>query len=224
MNNIGKIARCATQQLGARSFTTSATPYVLPDLPYDFGALEPVISGDIMKLHHQMHHKAYVTNFNASLEKYQACEAAKDIAGMIALQPALRFNGGGHINHSIFWTNLAPKNQQGGVAPTGPLAEAINKQWGSLEKFIETFSAQTVAIQGSGWGWLGYCHTTGRLVTQTCANQDPLLGVTPLLGIDVWEHAYYLQYKNVRAAYVKGIWEIVNWSNVAERYKKASSK
>lgn len=197
--------------------------YKLPDMPYDFSALEPVISGQIMEIHYTKHHQAYVTNLNAALEKYHEAEAKSDVAQMIALQAAIKFNGGGHINHSIFWTNLAPLSQGGGTPPQGDLARAINTTFGSLEQFIEKFSALTVAIQGSGWGWLGVDKALKRLVITTCANQDPLItqGFTPLLGIDVWEHSYYLQYKNMRAEYVKNIWKIVNWQNVEDRYQKS---
>ncbi len=193
--------------------------YKLPELPYDFGALEPVISGQIMELHYTKHHQAYVNNLNAALEKYVEAEKKGDVAAMIALQPAIRFNGGGHVNHSIFWTNLTPK----GGEPKGDLLEAIKKEFGSLDKLIEVMSSSTVAIQGSGWGWLGYDKAKGRLAIAACSNQDPLstTGLVPLLGIDVWEHAYYLQYKNVRADYVKNIWKIVNWKNVEERYAGA---
>jgi Fe-Mn family superoxide dismutase len=196
--------------------------YKLPDMPYDFNELEPVISAQIMEIHYTKHHQAYVTNLNAALEKYQAAESQSDIASMIALQSAIKFNGGGHVNHSIFWTNLAPVGKGGGEPPQGNLASAIEKTFGSLDQFIEKFSIQTVAIQGSGWGWLGYDKGNQRLVITTCANQDPLSThvFVPLLGIDVWEHAYYLQYKNVRAEYVKNIWKIVNWKNVEERYQK----
>lgn len=199
-------------------------PYQLPQLPYALNALEPIISEAIMSLHYNKHHKAYVDNLNKALEQYAEAEKKNDVAAMIALQSAIKFNGGGHVNHSIFWTNLAPKNEGGGTPPQGALATAIQSQFGSLEKFIEQFSAKTVAVQGSGWGWLGYNKTTGRLEIVTCDNQDPLStkGLVPLLGIDVWEHAYYLQYKNVRADYLKAIWEIVNWKNVAERYAAAS--
>ncbi|EFA75189.1 superoxide dismutase [Heterostelium album PN500] len=228
MNFVGRINKSSAGQLmnmvGKRSFGSVSNSYTLPPLPYDFGALEPVISGDIMKLHYEKHHQAYVNNLNIALDKYAACEAAKNIAGCIALQPAIKFNGGGHVNHSIFWTNLAPKNAKGGVAPTGPLADAINQQYGSLEKFIEKFNTKTAAIQGSGWGWLGYCNESKRLLIHTCANQDPLTDFTPLLGIDVWEHAYYLQSKNARPEYLKNIWQVVNWSNVAERYDQARKK
>ncbi len=201
---------------------TQSAPYRLPDMPYDFGALEPVISGEIMQLHYSKHHNAYVTNLNAALEKYQTAESKQDMAAMIALQQAIKFNGGGHVNHSIFWTNLAPVGKGGGEPPSGELAAAIQSDFGSLEQCIEKLSAQAVAIQGSGWGWLGLNPVTNRLVIATCANQDPLStqGLVPLLGIDVWEHAYYLQYKNVRADYVKNIWKVVNWKNVEERFKR----
>jgi Fe-Mn family superoxide dismutase len=195
--------------------------YKLPDLPYDFNALEPVISAEIMQLHYSKHHQAYVTNLLAALEKYEAAKGKEDLAAMIALEPAIRFNGGGHINHSIFWTNLAPKGKGG--EPKGNLLEAIKKHFGSLESFIEKFNERTIAIQGSGWGWLGYCKTKKALCISTCANQDPLAaqGLVPLLGVDVWEHAYYLQYKNVRADYVKNIWKIINWNNIEERFNAA---
>jgi len=196
--------------------------YELPKLPYDYDALEPVISKEIMELHHQKHHNAYVTNLNKALESYKTA----DLDQQIALQAAIRFNGGGHINHSIFWTNLAPKNQGGGELPKGELAEQIKQRWGSLESFIEVFNGQAAPLQGSGWCWLGYSKTSRQLVIHTCNNQDPLFattGLVPLLGIDVWEHAYYLQYKNVRLDYLKNIWQVVNWANVAERYEMAKA-
>jgi len=194
--------------------------YKLPELPYDYSALEPVISGEIMEIHHSKHHNAYVTNLNAALEKYADAEAKNDLKAMISLQSAIKFNGGGHINHSIFWTNLAPQSEGGGTPPEGDLADAINKKWGSLDKFIEEFNGKTAPIQGSGWGWLGYKKDKNCLCILTCANQDPCVttGYTPLLGIDIWEHAYYLQYKNVRPEYLKNIWKVVNWKNVSERY------
>jgi superoxide dismutase, Fe-Mn family len=197
----------------------------LPDLPYDFAALEPVISAEIMELHYTKHHNAYVTNLNAALQKYAEAESKGDVAAMISLQQAIRFNGGGHVNHSIFWTNLAPVSQGGGGGPSGALAAALQKDFGSIESFIEKMIAQTAAIQGSGWGWLGYNKESKKLVITTCSNQDPLStqGLIPLLGIDVWEHAYYLQYKNIRLEYVKNIWNIVSWKNVEERFQAATS-
>lgn len=197
--------------------------YALPSLPYALNALEPVISEQIMKLHYEKHHQTYINNLNQALEKYAQAEKTLDLPTQIALESAIRFNGGGHINHSIFWTNLAPKNEGGGEPPEGALFKALETQFGSLEKFIQEFNAKTVAIQGSGWGWLGYNKMENRLQIACCTNQDPLAtqGLIPLLGIDVWEHAYYLDYKNVRADYLKNIWQIVNWRNVAERFEKA---
>lgn len=197
------------------------TTYQLPDLPYDYNALEPVISAEIMELHYSKHHKAYVTNINAALEKYDEAESKKDVSQMIALQSSIKFNGGGHINHSIFWTILGPESQSG--EPGGDLAKAIDKNFGSFSSFQEMFNTRTTAIQGSGWGWLGYCKQEKKLKIATCANQDPLstMGLVPILGVDVWEHAYYLQYKNVRPDYVKAIWKVMNWKNIEDRYKKA---
>ena len=206
--------------MGQTNSKQGMTTYQLPPLPYDFNALEPVISAEIMNLHYTKHHQGYVTNLNKALEQYHDAACKNDLPAMIALQPAIRFNGGGNINHTIFWNNLAPKKSGGGTPPEGKLAAAIQAEFGSLDKFIENMSAKTVAIQGSGWGWLGYNKAKNRLEIATCDNQDPLStkGLVPLLGIDVWEHAYYLQYKNVRADYVKAIWSVVNWKNVAERY------
>ena len=197
--------------------------YQLPDLPYDFQALEPVISAEIMELHYSKHHKAYVTNLNTALEKYHEAESKHDVAQMIALQSAIKFNGGGHINHSIFWTILTSPGKGG--APGGELAKMINRDFGSFTHFQEILNTSTVGIQGSGWGWLGYCKIEGKLRIALCPNQDPLSaqGLIPLLGIDVWEHAYYLQYKNVRADYVKAIWNIFNWKAIEERLPKAKS-
>jgi Fe-Mn family superoxide dismutase len=199
------------------------TSYQLPELPYDFSALEPVISGEIMELHYSKHHKAYVTNLNGALEKYHEAETKNDVAAMIALQQAIKFNGGGHINHSIFWTILAPPSKGGGAAPKGELAKMIERDFASFDSFKEKLSTSATGIQGSGWGWLGYNKNLKCLEIATCANQDPLStqGLVPLVGIDVWEHAYYLQYKNVRADYVKAIWQIFHWKNVEERFAKA---
>lgn len=194
---------------------------VLPDLPYAYDALEPILSKEIMQIHHQKHHLAYVNNFNQAAEKYAAAEAQEDLATMIALQPALRFNGGGHLNHSLFWTNLAPPSLGGGAPPQGPLAKALQEQWGSCETFVDQFVAAAVAVQGSGWCWLGACPHSKVLLLKTCPNQDPLFathGLIPLLGVDVWEHAYYLQYKNARLDYLKAIWKVIDWAEVGKRY------
>jgi superoxide dismutase, Fe-Mn family len=200
--------------------------YKLPPLPYDFNALEPVISAEIMSIHYNKHHQAYVTNLNKALEQHAEALAKNDLPTLVTLESAIKFNGGGNINHSIFWTNLAPQNKNGGQPTQGSLAKLIDTNFGSLQNLIDQMSAKAVAIQGSGWAWLGYCRLTHSLCIATCNNQDPLVttGLVPLLGIDVWEHAYYLQYKNVRADYVKAIWGIVNWANVEERFQEASKK
>lgn len=197
---------------------------VLPDLPYDYNALEPVISAEIMELHHSKHHNTYVTNLNIGMAKLHEAEQTGNISEVIALQGGLKFNGGGHINHSIFWQNLAPIGKGGGEMVEGDLLNMINAQYGSLDNMQKTLSASTVAVQGSGWGWLGYDKSNDRLAIATCANQDPLqatTGLVPLFGIDVWEHAYYLQYKNVRPDYVNEIWKVVNWADVAARLAAA---
>ncbi|KAI8803830.1 Manganese/iron superoxide dismutase [Cladochytrium replicatum] len=199
-----------------------ASKHTLPDLPYDYDALEPFISGDIMKLHHSKHHQTYVTNLNVAEEKLHEARAKSDVIAEVSLQQAFKFNGGGHINHSIFWKNLAPPKNGGGGEPTGELLKAINEEFGSFEKFVTNFSTQATSVQGSGWGWLGLNKATKQLEIVTTSNQDPLTAHVPLLGVDVWEHAYYLQYKNVRPDYLKAIWNVVNWGDVATRY--AASK
>lgn len=199
------------------------TSYQLPELPYALDALEPVISKEIMDLHYNKHHKAYVTNLNAALEKYHEAETKGDIPAMVALQSAIKFNGGGHINHTLFWSILAPISKGVNKGPHGDLAAMIDRDFGSYDAFKEKFNSLTVGIQGSGWGWLGYNKGQKRLEVTTTSNQDPLStqGLVPLFGVDVWEHAYYLQYKNVRADYVKAIWQILNWKQIDDRFAKA---
>jgi Fe-Mn family superoxide dismutase len=174
-----------------------------------------------MELHHSKHHATYVNNLVLAEQKLAEAMTKNDAKAVIQLEPAIKFNGGGHINHSIFWTNLSPK---GGGEPEGELMEAIKRDFGTFEEMKSKLSTKSVTVQGSGWGWLGYNKESKRLEIATCANQDPLeptTGLVPLLGFDVWEHAYYLQYKNVRPDYVKAIWNVVNWTNVTERFKEA---
>ncbi|KAI0243194.1 Superoxide dismutase [Mn] 1, mitochondrial [Lamellibrachia satsuma] len=209
--------RCKSAALGG---AVARLKHTLPDMPYDYGALEPFISAEIMQLHHSKHHAAYVNNLNIAEEKLAEAEAKGDISTMISLQPALRFNGGGHINHSIFWQNLS----KDGGEPSGDLLNAINRDFGSLADMQTKLSMASVGVQGSGWGWLGYSKATSRLQVVACPNQDPLeatTGLVPLFGIDVWEHAYYLQYKNVRPDYVKAIWNVANWKDIGQRFEKA---
>lgn len=205
------------------SSAPSGGKHSLPDLPYDYAALEPAISAETMELHHSKHHNTYVTNLNASLEKLDAAVSAGDVSAIIGLQGALKFNGGGHLNHTLFWENLCAKGSSE-VPTSGPLADAVSARFGDFETMKKEVSAMTVAVQGSGWGWLGFDGKTGRIEAATCPNQDPLqatTGLVPLLGIDVWEHAYYVDYRNVRPNYVNAIWDIINWSEVEKRLAAA---
>lgn len=202
--------------------TRRTTKHELPALPYAYDALEPVVNTEIMTLHHTKHHQAYVNNLNAAEQRMDDAISANDLPTQLALHSAIKFNAGGHINHSIFWNNLAPESQCS--PPEGDLAKEIARQWGDLGRFKEIMNSKTAAVQGSGWGWLTFNRDTRTLEIQTYSNQDPVSGPNvPLLGIDVWEHAYYLQYKNARPAYLKEIWRVVNWKDVAERYEKAKS-
>ncbi|XP_057321634.1 superoxide dismutase [Mn], mitochondrial [Microplitis mediator] len=194
--------------------------HTLPELPYDYKALEPIISAEIMQLHHSKHHATYVNNLNIAEDKLKEAVAKGDVNTQIALAPAIKFNGGGHLNHSIFWANLSP----GSSKPDAALMKKIETDFTSFDEMKKRLSESTIAIQGSGWGWLGYNQKDKKLQITTCANQDPLqatTGLIPLLGIDVWEHAYYLQYKNVRPDYVKAIFDIINWNDVSARFKQA---
>jgi Fe-Mn family superoxide dismutase len=196
----------------------------LPSLQYDYKGLEPHISGLIMEIHHTKHHQGYINNLKAAVAKLDDARDKNDIASVNALFPALKFNGGGHLNHTIFWTNMAPNSSTTAPQPTGDLLKAIDAKFGSYQNFQSEFSAASVAVKGSGWGWLGYCPKKDEVAIATCQNQDPLQlthGLVPLLGLDVWEHAYYLQYKNLRADYVKAFFNVINWDNVAARYAKA---
>jgi len=209
----------SVNRLCASQIRTKAT---LPPLAFEYKDLEPIISREIMEIHHQKHHNTYVVNYNNTLEKLQTAVAKDDTATIISLAPALKFNGGGHINHSIFWETLTPCSTK----PSGDLEKALVRDFSSFEEFKKQLAAASVAVQGSGWGWLGYNSQTKKLTVVSCANQDPLFpttGLIPLFGIDVWEHAYYLQYKNVRADYVNAIFDVVNWDAVSKRFANASA-
>ncbi|KAI9821339.1 MAG: hypothetical protein M1826_000710 [Phylliscum demangeonii] len=180
--------RRAAGLAGTSFIRTKAT---LPDLPYDFGALEPAISGQIMELHYKKHHATYVKSYNEAAEKYASAESASDIRAQVALLPLINFHGGGHLNHSLFWENLAPQNAGGGRPPTGPLKDAIESTFGGLDAVKTKFNAALAAIMGSGWAWLVKDRETGQISIRTYSNQDPVTGqFVPLLGIDAWEHAY----------------------------------
>ena len=197
--------------------------YTLPDLPYDYAALEPHISATIMQLHHDKHHQAYVTGANTALEQLAEARDSGNLANVNKLEKDLAFNLGGHTNHSIFWTNLSP---DGGDKPTGDLASAIDDHFGSFDKFSAHFTAAALGVQGSGWAVLAWDSIGERLIIVQLFDQQGNLpaGIVPLLMLDVWEHAYYLDYKNVRADYVKAFWNIANWENVQRRFQTAGEK
>ncbi len=197
------------------------TTYTLPDLAYDPAALEPHLSAEIVALHHGKHHATYVKGANTALEQIDDARTNQRWGELAGLERALAFNLGGHILHSIYWTNLAPN---AGGEPEGALRTAIDDTFAGFASFRELFTQLTVGVQGSGWGILGWETIGGRLVVQQLGtHQDNhLLGVVPLLAIDAWEHAYYLQYRNLRADYVTAIWNVIDWADVAKRFASAT--
>lgn len=197
--------------------------YELPELPYDYAALEPHISGKIMQLHHDKHHQAYVTGANAAVDALAEARESGNLANVNKLEKDLAFNLGGHVNHTIFWNNLSP---EGGERPEGELASALDEYFGSFEKFQAQFTATALGVQGSGWAVLAWDALGQRPnVVQLFDQQGNLpAGTVPLLMLDVWEHAYYLDYLNVRADYVKAFWNIANWQDVAQRFEAARTQ
>jgi len=201
--------------------------YTLPPLPYPSNALEPHIDARTMEIHHDKHHQAYVDNVNKALEgKGLPEQSIEDLCRNIESVPsdirtAVRNNGGGHANHSMFWTIMSPN---GGGKPGGDLAKAIDSELGGFDKFKEELSKAAVTRFGSGWGWLSL-EKSGKLVVESTPNQDNpyMAGKTPILGVDVWEHAYYLKYQNRRPDYVAAWWNVIDWKAVENRYKTAKS-
>ncbi|MFC0234589.1 superoxide dismutase [Vagococcus entomophilus] len=199
--------------------------YKLPELPYAYDALEPYIDVETMHLHHDKHHNTYVTNLNTAIDKHPEL-SEKTVEELVAdlqsvpedIRTAVRNNGGGHANHSFFWESLAPN---AGGEPTGSVKAAIDADFGSFEKFKEEFTAAATGRFGSGWAWLVV--NNGKLEVLSTANQDTPLseGKTPVLALDVWEHAYYKKYSNVRPDYIKAFWNIVNWDEVSKRFDAA---
>jgi len=197
--------------------------YTLPDLGYDYGALDPHISGRIMELHHSKHHAAYVAGANTALEQLAEARANESFGTVNLLEKNLAFNLGGHVNHSVFWQNLSP---EGGGEPDGELGAAITEFFGSFDAFKKHFAANAVGIQGSGWSILAW-DTLGKklIIVQLYDQQGNLpIGIVPLLLLDMWEHAFYLDYVNVKADYVKAFWNIVSWSDVAARFARARTQ
>ncbi len=204
------------------------TQYELPKMPYAYDALEPHIDARTMEIHHTKHHQTYTTKLNDALGKCSSDIQNKDILDILSdlsqvpdeLKKAINFNGGGYDNHKLFWNNMKPN---GGGEPGGAVADAINSSFGSFADFKEKFSSTTAVIQGSGWGWLVYNPSSSKVEYVAMSNQDSprTKGLVPLLGLDVWEHAYYLNYQNNRPDYIAAWWNVVNWDEVDNRLSKA---
>jgi Fe-Mn family superoxide dismutase len=197
--------------------------YTLPDLPYDYGALEPYISGEIMQLHHDKHHAAYVAALNDVLGKLAAAREKSDFGAIVGLEKTLSFNLGGHLNHSVFWQNLSP---DGGDKPDGELGAAIDDQFGSFDAFQAQFAAVATTIQGSGWAILAWDTLGETLHIVQLYDQQANVPVcmVPIVMLDMWEHAFYLQYKNVKPEYVKAWWNVVNWADASARFEAARTR
>lgn len=197
--------------------------YTLPELKYDYSALEPSISARIMELHHSKHHAAYVAGANAALEQLAEARDKSDFTWINKLQKDLAFHLSGHINHSIFWKNLAPTNSD---RPEGELSSALAEFFGSFEAFQAHFNAAAMGIQGSGWAFLAWDSVGEKLIIEQLYDQQSnvVIGSIPLLMLDMWEHAFYLDYQNVKGDYVKAFWNIINWSDVATRFDTARTK
>ncbi|MDT0341279.1 superoxide dismutase [Streptomyces litchfieldiae] len=197
--------------------------YALPDMPYDYAALEPAITGEILELHHAKHHAAYVKGANDTLEQIAEARDKEQFAPaqLVGLEKTFAFNLSGHVLHSIFWQNLSP---DGGDRPGGPLADAIDEHLGGFEAFKRQLTVATAAVQGSGWGVLAWEPLGRRLIVEQVYDHHGNVGQgsTPLLVFDAWEHAYYLQYRNVRPDYVVKLWDLVNWADVTARYTAAA--
>ncbi|RNL64902.1 superoxide dismutase [Nocardioides marmoriginsengisoli] len=197
--------------------------YALPDLPYDYAALEPYISGQIMELHYSKHHQTYVNGINTAVEQLAEARENETFGNLGTLEKNLAFHLGGHVNHSVFWPNMSP---EGGDKPTGDLADAIDGFFGSFDKFRAHFEANAMSVQGSGWSVLTWDMVAQKMyVIQHFDHQGNVpICMVPLLMLDMWEHAYYLQYKNDKATFVKQWWNIVNWADVDRRYQLARTQ
>lgn len=197
------------------------TKYALPDLPYDYAALEPHISGRIMELHHDKHHKGYVDGANKTLEMLEEARSKGDFSRIAALEKALAFNYSGHVLHSLFWNNLSPN---GGDKPTGELADAIQRDFGSFDAFRKQMTQAAATSMGSGWAALVWDPLASRLLTVQIHDHqsEMLVGSLPIMVIDAWEHAWYLQYQNEKAKFFEAIWNVWNWNDIANRYAAVS--
>ena len=202
--------------------------YTLPEMPYAYDALEPHLDAQTMEIHHSKHHQKYTDGMNGALEKLSPELQEKDIEEILSninqvpdeVKGAINFNGGGYDNHKLFWNSM---KQNGGGEPTGAIADAINDSFGSFAEFKELFSSKTAPIQGSGWGWLVYNPSSGKVEYKAMPNQTSprTEGLVPLLGLDVWEHAYYLKYQNKRPDYIAAWCNVINWDDVNDRFSKS---
>ncbi|GAA0988735.1 superoxide dismutase [Acrocarpospora macrocephala] len=194
--------------------------YTLPDMPYDYAALEPAITGEILELHHAKHHAAYVKGANDTLDKLAEARDKGEFGGIVGLEKTFAFNLSGHVLHTIFWQNLSP---DGGDRPDGELGDAIIEHFGSFEAFQKQLTTATTLVQGSGWGVLAWEPLGRRLIVEQVYDHHGNVGMnaTPLLVFDAWEHAYYLQYRNVRPDYVEKLWSLINWTDVIARFDAA---
>jgi len=211
-------------QPGELGYDAESGEYALPPLPYAYDALEPAIDAQTMQIHHDKHHAGYVRGLNRALSELRRLRGAQD-AGLIKhWSRELSFHGSGHVNHTLFWLNMAPAAQGGGGTPSGALAHAIERDFGSFDRFAWQFKSAAGAVEGSGWGWLVYDPLAGRLLVTQGEKQQNLMmtGVVPLLGVDVWEHAYYLRYQNRRGDYLDAFMSVVNWSHVEQLFQRAA--
>ena len=197
--------------------------YVLPPLPYDYDALEPHIDEQTMRIHHDRHHAGYVRGANTALGKLREMGQGGDARDVEYWTRELTFNGSGHVNHTIFWHTMAPKSAGGGGEPRGALRRAVERDFGSFGAMKTLLSRTAATVEGSGWGWLAYEPIAGRLVVVPMEKQQNLLmtGVVPLLGVDVWEHAYYLKYQNKRGEYLDNWFQVINWPAVTRLFERA---
>ena len=228
--------KCYNRKYKVNERRLTTKEYKLPDLPYDYSALEPYFDEETMRLHHDKHHAAYVANLNAAVAKYPdflANFTADDASDVLIdldavpdeIRETVRNNGGGHANHSFFWEILKPANDDTISQPTGKLADEIRETFGSFDEFREKFADAAKTRFGSGWAWL-VVNNRGDLEIVSTANQDSPLsdGKTPIIALDVWEHAYYLKYRNVRPDYIAAFWHLVNWDRAAENFAKLIDK
>jgi Fe-Mn family superoxide dismutase len=220
----GKAGASASSAVAAPGWNPAKGEYELPPLPYAYDALEPFIDEQTMRIHHGTHHQGYVNGLNRALGKLRDIrEGSGDIALIKHWSREVSFHGSGHVNHAMFWAGMAPADNGGGGYPDGALAARINRDFGTFEQFVAHFKAASRSVEGSGWGWLVHDPVSGRLlVIQGEKQQDMMMtGVVPLLGVDVWEHAYYLKYQSRRGDYLDAFMNVVNWAEIGRRYDAA---